>query len=213
MLIGLIRRDLRRAWGSGAIGMPVIFFLIVATLFPFAVGPDAALLARVGGGVLWVAALLAALLPIDRLVAPDHEAGVLDQLAVRGIADEWVAAARILSHALGFGVPLLLALPIAAALLNLPLAAVLTLAAGLALATPGLATLAVLSAALTARRGGGSAVGGLLVLPLAVPMLIFGSGMLDPSAQGALPLLAAASLLLTAIGPFAVGAGLRALRE
>ncbi len=109
--------------------------------------------------------------------------------------------------------PLLLALPIAAALLNLPLAAVLTLAAGLALATPGLATLAVLSAALTARRGGGSAVGGLLVLPLAVPMLIFGSGMLDPSAQGALPLLAAASLLLTAIGPFAVGAGLRALRE
>ena len=80
-------RDLRRAWGSGALWLPVVFFLLVATAFPFAVGPDAPLLARTGGGMLWVAALLAALLPIDRLIRPDKDAGVLDQLAVRGIAD------------------------------------------------------------------------------------------------------------------------------
>ena len=82
-LIALFWRDLRRAWGSGALWLPVLFFLLVATAFPFAVGPDAPLLARTGGGMIWVAALLAALLPIDRLIRPDREAGVLDQLAVR----------------------------------------------------------------------------------------------------------------------------------
>src|SRR3546814_4703164 len=82
-LIALFWRDLHRAWGSGALWLPVLFFLLVATAFPFAVGPDAPLLRRAGGGMVWVAALLAALLPIDRLVRPDKEAGVLDQLAVR----------------------------------------------------------------------------------------------------------------------------------
>ncbi|MFC0102048.1 heme exporter protein CcmB [Sphingopyxis terrae] len=212
-LLALFWRDLRRAWGSGALWLPVVFFLLVATAFPFAVGPDAPLLARTGGGMLWVAALLAALLPIDRLIRPDKDAGVLDQLAVRGIADEVVAAVKIAAHAIGFGLPLLIALLPAAALLAQDAARVATIALGLAIAIPALASLAVLSAALTTNLKGGNAIGGLLVLPLAVPLLIFGAGMLDPSGRGAVKLLAAASLLLTVIGPFAAGAALRGLRE
>lgn len=209
----LFMRDLRRAWGSGTIWLPIAFFLLVATLYPFAVGPDRELLARSGGGMMWVAALLAALLPVDRLIRPDWDAGVLDQLMVRGFADEAIAAVRIASHALGFGLPLLFALLPASALLGLSGDTVQTVALGLAIAAPGLATLAVLSAALTAPLKGGNAIAGLLVLPLAVPLLIFGAGLLNPAGPGALKLLAASSLLLTAIGPFAVGAALRALRE
>ncbi len=212
-LAALFARDLRRAWGSGSIWLPIVFFLLVATLFPFAVGPDRELLARTGGGIMWVAALLAALLPVDRLVRPDWEAGMLDQFAVRGLSDEVVAMARIVSHALGFGLPLLVALFPASALLGLDAQMVEIIALGLAIAAPGLATLAVLSAALTAPLKGGNAIAGLLVLPLAVPLLIFGAGLLNPAGAGALKLLAASSLLLTAIGPFAVGAALKALRE
>lgn len=213
MLIALFWRDLRRAWGSGALWLPVLFFLLVATSFPFAVGPDAPVLTRTGGGMVWVAALLAALLPIDRLVRPDRDAGVLDQLAVRGIADEVIAAVKIAAHGIGFGLPLMIALLPAAALLAQDGDRMLVLAAGIAIAIPALASLAVLSAALTAGLKGGSAIGGLLVLPLAVPLLIFGAGMLDPSGRGAIKLLAAVSLLLTTIGPFAAGAALRGLRE
>lgn len=209
----LFLRDLRRAWGSGTIWLPVAFFLLVATLYPFAVGPDRELLARTGGGMMWVAALLAALLPVDRLVRPDWEAGVFDQLMVRGFTDEAVAAARIAAHALSFGLPLLVALLPAAALLGLSGDMVRVTALGLAIAAPGLATLALLSAALTAPLKGGNAIAGLLVLPLAVPLLIFGAGLLNPAGAGALKLLGASSLLLTAIGPFAVGAALRALRD
>lgn len=212
-LLALFWRDLRRAWGSGALWLPVLFFLLVATAFPFAVGPDAPLLRRAGGGMVWVAALLAALLPIDRLVRPDRDAGVLDQLAVRGIADEVVAAVKILAHTIAFGLPLMIALFPAAALLAQDAERVEVLAIGIAIAVPALASLAVLSAALTAGLKGGSAIGGLLVLPLAVPLLIFGAGMLDPSGRGAMKLLGATSLLLTMIGPFAAGAALRGLRE
>jgi heme exporter protein B len=212
-LIALFWRDLRRAWGSGALWLPVLFFLLVATAFPFSVGPDAPLLRRAGGGMLWVAALLAALLPIDRLVRPDRDAGVLDQLAVRGFADEVIAAVKIAAHAIGFGLPLLIALLPAAALLAQDGERITLVATGLAITIPALASLAVLSAALTAGLRGGSAIGGLLILPLAVPLLIFGAGMLDPSGRGAVKLLAATSLLLTMIGPFAAGAALRGLRE
>lgn len=212
-LLTLFWRDLRRAWGSGALWLPIVFFLLVAVAFPFAVGPDAPLLARTGGGMAWVAALLAALMPIDRLIRPDREAGVLDQLAVRGMADEAVAAVKIAAHSIGFGVPMLIALLPVSALLAQDSARLATLATGIAIAAPALASLAVISAALTAGIRTGSAIGGLLVLPLAVPLLIFGAGMLDPAGRGALQLLGATSLLLTAIGPFAAGAALRGLRE
>jgi heme exporter protein B len=207
----LIRRDAGR--GLRAAGLPVAFFLIAATLFPFAVGPDAKLLARVGGGMLWLAALLAALLPIERLVAPDADSGTLDQFAARGIADEVVAAAKIAAHWLGFGPPLMLAALPGAALLGLDGAALGRLEAGLAIGTPALAALGVTVAALTAGLRGAGALGGLMLLPLAVPLLIFGAGAAGPDAGGALKLLAATSLLLVAGAPFAAGAALRALRD
>lgn len=88
MLIPLIARDLANGWRSAGLWLPVAFLLLVASLYPFAVGPDAALLARTGGGMLWIAALLASLLPIDRLIAPDRDAGVIDQLSLRGVSEE-----------------------------------------------------------------------------------------------------------------------------
>ena len=97
----LIGRDLRQAWTSAGLWLPVAFLLLVASLYPFAVGPDAALLARTGGGMIWIAALLASLLPVDRLIAPDAQNGVLDQIAVRGIGEETVVLARLVAHWIG----------------------------------------------------------------------------------------------------------------
>jgi len=211
VILLLIRRDTAR--GLRAAGLPVAFFLIAATLFPFAVGPDARLLAKAGGGMLWLAALLAALLPVERLVAPDTEAGVLDQFAVRGIADEGVAAAKIVAHWLGFGPPLMLAALPGAALLGLDGATLARLELGLAIGTPALAALGVTVAALTTGLRGAGALAGLVLLPLAVPLLIFGAGALNPNDGGALKLLAATALLLTAGAPFAAGAALKALRD
>jgi heme exporter protein B len=213
MFVRLVTRDLSRAMASGGVAMPVVFFLLVATLYPFAVGPDAALLGKSGGGMLWVAALLAALLPVDRLVAPDAAAGVLDQLAVRGISDELVVAAKMVAHWIGFALPLMLAAVPASALLNLDATVLTKLEIGLLLGTPGLAALGVLVAGLTTGLKGTSALTGLLMLPLAIPILIFGAGSLAPIDGGALKLLAAASLLLVALTPFAGGAALRAGRE
>src|SRR3569623_456591 len=105
MLVALIARDLRRVWIGGGAMLPVAFFLLVAILFPFAVGPDGVLLARVGGGVLWAAALLAALLPIARLVAPDRDVGVIDQLLVRGESTATIAFAKLIAHWLAFAPP------------------------------------------------------------------------------------------------------------
>lgn len=210
--VALIARDLGRAFTGGGALLPLVFFLLVATLFPFAVGPDGTLLARTGGGALWMAALLAALLPIDRLIAPDAEAGVLDQLAVRGMSEEAVAAAKMIAHWLGFGPPLMLAALPAAALLRLDGTTLLRLETGLAIGTPALAALGLGTAAITAGLRGAGALSGLLMLPLAVPVLIFGAGGLGPD-PSALKLLAATSLLLVAGTPFAAGAAIRALRD
>ena len=212
MLGTLIARDFRRAAGGGA-WLPVIFFLLVATLFPFAVGPDGPLLARTGGGALWVAALLAALLPVDRLVEPDRSSGVLDQLSVRGVSEEVVALAKLVGHWLGFGPPLMLAALPASALLKLSADVLWRLELGLLIGTPGLAALTLAVAALTAGLRSG-ALAGLLLLPLAVPLLIFGAGYVEGgNAQGALQLLGAVSLLLVAGAPFAAGAAIRAARD
>jgi len=211
VILALTRRDALR--GLRAAGLPIVFFLIAATLFPFAVGPDTKLLAQAGGGMLWLAALLAALLPIERLVAPDAEAGVLDQIAVRGIADESVAAAKIVAHWLGFGPLLMIAALPGAALLGLDSPTLGRLEAGLAIGTPALAALGVTVAALTVGLRGAGALAGLVLLPLAVPLLIFGAGALMPGDVAPLKLLAATALLLTAGAPFAAGAALRSLRD
>ena len=211
MIGALIARDLRRAIG-GAAWLPVGFFLLVATLVPFAVGPDARLLERIGGGALWIAALTAALLPIERLVEPDRADGMLDQLALRGLAEESVAAAKIAAHWLTFGPLLLVAALPGAALLGMSPDATLRALAALAVGTPALASLAVAVAALTAGLPRAGALAGILLLPLAVPLLIFGAAASGEGRSGALLLEAAVALLITAGAPFAAGAAIRASR-
>jgi heme exporter protein B len=213
-MTALILRELRLAFSGGAAMLPLVFFLLVATLFPFAVGPDGALLARTGGGALWMAALLAALLPVDRLVEPDRASGVLDQLSLRGHSEEAVASAKLVAHWLAFGPPLMLAALPAAALMKLPAQVLLRLELGLLIGTPGLAALTLGVAALTAGLRRSGALAGLLILPLAVPLLIFGAGYVERGNDaGALQLLGAASLLLLAGAPFAAGAAIRAGRD
>jgi heme exporter protein B len=211
-VIALVWRDVRLGYVGGGATLVVAFFLLVAILFPFAIGPDAALLARVGGGVIWAAALLAALMPVERLVAPDLDAGMLDQLATRGWSMAAVAAAKMLAHWLAFAPPLMLAAVIAGGLLDLSGGTLAMVEAGLLLGTPGLAALAVATGALVAAARGGGAVAGLVMLPLAVPLLIFGAGAIT-GGSGGLKLLAATSLLLAAGAPFVAGAAIRAAME
>ena len=215
-LFKLLKRDTRLLLlGSsrGGAVLPLLFFLAVAMLYPFAVGPDAPLLARTGGGVIWIAALLAAILPLDRLIAPDLEQGIFDQLALRGISDEAAIAVRLLAHWLSFGPLLLVATIPAATLLSLENDTVRLLLLGLLAGTPGLAAIGVMIAALTASLRVGAALGGLLLVPLAVPLLIFGAGALARSDIAGVGLAGAISLALCAIAPFAGGAALRAARE
>ncbi|WP_068092556.1 heme exporter protein CcmB [Novosphingobium rosa] len=218
-LLAILRRDLARllrgaqggALGSG-IAMPILFFLAVAIIFPFAVGPDPRLLARVGGGVIWVAALLAAILPLDRLVEPDIEMGFFDQWALRGIAEEGVIAMRVIAHWLSFAPALMLATLPAGALLGLDGTQLGMVELGLLAGTPGLAALGVMVAAITAGLKGGAALAGLLVIPLAVPILIFGAGALASGGASGIALCGAASLVLVALAPFAGAGAIRAGR-
>ena len=215
-LLTLLRRDLARLFLGGKRGgaaLPVLFFLAVAMLYPFAVGPDAPLLARTGGGVIWVAALLAAILPLDRLIEPDIEQGMFDQWALRGISEEAIVAVMVLAHWLSFGPPLMLAALLAAALLGIDGPTLRTVELGLLAGTPGLAALGVVIASVTAGLRGGAALAGLLVIPLAVPLLIFGAGSLSTGGDSGLGLTGAVSLVLIAIAPFAGGAAVRAARE
>jgi heme exporter protein B len=211
MIGALVIREVRRGF-SGPAWLPVAFFLLVATLVPFAVGPDARLLGRIAGGILWIAALTAALLPVERLVEPDRADGALDQLAIRGIADESVAAAKIAGHWLSFGPLLLASAVVGALLLRLPPDQLPRLLAALAIGSGGLAALAVAVAALTAGLPRAGALAGLLLLPLAIPLLIFGAAASGDSGSGALLLEAAIALLLVAGAPFAAGAAIRASR-
>ena len=204
MIAWLITRDLRRGF-TGAAWLPVAFFLLIATLVPFAIGPDARLMARIGPGALWIAALTAALLPIERLVEPDRADGVLDQLSLHGVAEESVAMAKIIAHWLTFAPLLLIAALPASALLAMDGATLARTEIALAIGTPGLAALAVVVAAVTAGLPRAGSLAGLLLLPLAVPLLIFG-------AANALLLEAAMSLLLVAGAPFVAGAAIRAAR-
>ena len=211
MIAAVVARDVRRGL-AGAAWLPIAFFLLVATLVPFAVGPDARLLARIAPGVLWIAALTAALLPIERLIEPDRADGVLDQLALHGAAEEAVASAKILAHWLTFAPLLLVAAVPASALLAMDGAALARSAIALAVGTPALAALAVAVAAVTAGLPRAGSLAGLLLLPFAVPLLIFGVSASVDGGSGALLLEAAISLALTAGAPFVAGAAIRAAR-
>lgn len=210
MIARLFFRDLRRALG-GAAWLPIAFFVLVAALIPFALGPDAALLSRVGPGILWIGALTSALMPIDRLVEPDRANGTIDQLVLHGLSEETIALVRIAAHWLSFAPLLMVAALPAAALLNLDADALGRLEASLLVGTPGLAALSVAIAAMVAGLPRAGALAGLLLFPLAVPLLIFAAAFLNEGGS-ALWLEAAASLVLVALSPFAAAGALRAGR-
>lgn len=207
----LILREVRRGL-HGSAWLPIAFFLLVATIVPFAVGPDARLLARIGGGALWIAALTAALLPVERLIEPDRADGMLDQLALTGTTEEAVGAAKMIGHWLTFGPMMLLAAVPASLLVGLDGAALLRSLVSLAIGTPALAALAVAVAALTAGLPRSGGLAGLLLMPLAVPLVIFGAAATGDGEGGALKLEAAMALLLVAGSPFVTGAAIRASR-
>jgi heme exporter protein B len=206
----LFVRDLRRGLGGSA-WLPIAFFLLVAALLPFAVGPDARLLARVGPGMAWIAALTAALMPIDRLVEPDRADGTIDQLALHGLSEEAIALVRIATHWLSFGPLLMLAAVPAAALLNLDSSALWRLEFSLLVGTPGLAALSVAIAALVAGLPRAGSLAGLLLFPLAVPLLIFAAGFVNEGGS-ALLLEGAAAMILLALSPFVAAGAIRAGR-
>ena len=211
MTAALILREVRRGL-HGAAWLPVAFFLLVATIVPFAVGPDARLLARIGGGALWIAALTAALLPVERLIGPDRADGVLDQLALTGTTEEAVGAAKAIGHWLTFGPLLLVAAVPGSFLVGLDGEALARSLVSLAIGTPALAALAVAVAALTAGLPRAGALAGLLMMPLAVPLVIFGAAATGDGESSALKLEAAVALLLVAGSPFVTGAAIRAGR-
>lgn len=215
MILTLLSRDLARffPFAGGGAALPVVFFVAVAMLYPFAVGPDVNVLSRTGGGVVWIGALLAAILPLEKLVAQDMELGTFDQLRLRGLTEDVMMAVRLLAHWLSFGPPLLLAVFPAAALLSLDMQTLYLLLLGLLAGTPGLAAIGLMIAALTASLRAGAALSGLMLIPLALPILIFGAGALARLDPASLGFVAAISLGLVAIAPFAAGAAIRAARE
>jgi heme exporter protein B len=210
----LLTRDLALARGGGA-GLGVVFFLLVVTLTPFAVGPDLALLGRIGPAILWLGALLASLLGLDRLLQADHEDGGLDLIHLASAPLETLVAVKIAAHWLTTGLPLVVAAPVFGVMLDLSPEALGRVALALLVGTPALASLGAVGAALTVGLRRGGLLVPVLILPLAIPTLIFGVAASDPARDGFGPLgaLAGLTLLYALLGPIAAAAALRALRE
>jgi heme exporter protein B len=215
----LLRRDLRLALRQGSDTATVLaFFVIAVSLFPFGVGAERETLAAIAAGILWVAALLAALLSLDRLFQADYEDGTLDYLLTSPAAPTLMVMAKALAHWLTTGLPLVVLSPLLALLLNLPSPAYPALIAGLALGTPILTLIGAIGAALVlgARRGG--VLLSLLILPLYIPVLIFGVGAVEAAATGQgfrvhLLLLGAMLLGAMALAPFVAAVALRQAAE
>lgn len=215
-LAALFVRDLRlatRAGGGALLG--ALFFLTVVALTPFAIGPDLAVLARIGPAILWLGALLASLLALDRLFVTDFEDGSLDLLMTGRISIELVVATKALAHWLTTGLPLVVIAPLLGVLLNIELKAMGAVALTLLAGTPALTFLGLIGAALsvTLRRGG--LLLAVLILPLAVPVLIFGVAATNAAIVGPVPfgppftVLCALGFVSLVIGPFAAAAALR----
>jgi heme exporter protein B len=214
-MIALLLRDLRLAFrAGGGFGLGLAFFLLVAVLVPLGVGPEGAVLARIAPGILWVGALLACLLSLDRIFALDFEDGSLDLLATAPIPLEGVVAIKALAHWLVTGLPLVLVSPVLAVLLNLPGAGYPWLVLSLLLGTPALSVIGAFGAALTVGLKRGGLLLSLLVLPLYIPTLIFGAEVVARGAEGmalATPLLLLAGITAgsAALLPFAAAAAIR----
>ena len=214
-MIALLIRDMRLAMrAGGGFGLGLSFFLIVVVLVPFGVGPQAAILSTIAPGILWIGALLACLLSLDRIFALDWEDGSLDLLATSPLPLEGIVAVKSLAHWLTTGLPLVLVAPILGVLLNLPEAGFLWLTLSLALGTPALSVIGTFGAALTVGLKRGGLLLSLLVLPLYVPTLIFGAEMARRGAEGLdttrpLFLLAGVTCGTIALLPFASAAVLK----
>lgn len=213
-LFTLLLRDIRlatRAGGSAALALA--FFAAVATLVPLGVGADLRVLARVAAGVLWVGAVLAALLSLDRLFQADYEDGSLDLIALSPLPLETVAAVKIAAHWLTTGLPLTALSPLLGVMFGLPTPAILSLAVSLLIGTPAVSALGAIGAGLTVSVRRGGLILPLLVLPLLAPAVIFGAGAVqstqDGLANGALLLLTAFSAVATLLSPFAAAAAVR----
>jgi heme exporter protein B len=215
-LAALFARDVRlavRVGGGGGIG--VLFFLIVVVLMPFAIGPELTLLARIGPAILWLGALLASLLTLDRLFTIDHEDGSLDLILMSGTPLELAVAAKAAAHWLTTGLPLVIAAPLLGLFMNLDAkasaAVTLTLLAG----TPALTFIGLIGAALSVALRRGGLLLAVLVLPLTVPVLIFGVAASNAAIVGPLPfgapftILCALMLTSLVVGIFAAAAALR----
>lgn len=211
----LYRRDLLlafRRWEQ--VAQPVVFFTMVTTLFPLALSPELGELREIAGGVLWVAALLAALLGLEFLYRADYDDGTLEQLLLSGQPLALLAVAKTAAYWTASGLPLVLAAPLLAVSLGVPATALLTLMVSLALGTGILSALGAVGAALTLGLRRGSVLLSVLVLPLAMPALIFGARAVDMAihgevARGPLLLLAAMCVLSLTLAPLAVAAALR----
>ena len=212
----IVRRDLRLALRQGADSLLVTaFFVIAVVLFPFGVGPEPNILARISAGVIWVAALLAAMLSLERLFHADYEDGSLELIALQPVALEAVVLAKVVAHWLTTGLPLLVAAPLLAVLLNMSGDGFAVLVLALLLGTPALSLIGAVGAALIlgARRGG--VLLSLLVLPLYIPVLIFGVSAVDAAigGYGVRPHLLILGGLLTAAVPLCTWASSAALRQ
>jgi heme exporter protein B len=182
----------------------VLFFVIVGAIVPFAVGPDRALLARIAPGIVWIAAFLAMLLGLDRLFRPDHEDGALILLRQADLPLSAVVAAKLIVHWLVSALPLILASPFLAILLAMDLGTFWRMLVSLALGTPALAAFGAVGAAVTVSIRRGGLIAPILIAPLSIPVLIFGTGSITATQSGAaLLFLAALSLMAVALAPFA----------
>ncbi len=214
-MIALLMRDLRLAVrAGGGFGLGLAFFLIVAVLVPLGVGPRGDTLALIAPGILWVAALLACLLSLDRIYALDHEDGTLDLLATAPIPMEAAVSVKTLAHWITTGLPLTLAAPVMGLLLNLPGPGYGWLVVSLAVGTPALSVIGAFGAALTVGLKRGGLLVSLLVLPLYIPTLIFGAEVVKRGAAGLpvgtpLAMLGAITLAAAAALPFASAAAIR----
>ena len=215
-LRALLMRDMRIAVrvGGGAL-MGVLFFLTVVTLMPFAIGPDLALLRRIGPAILWLGALLASLLALDRLFAADHDDGSLDLILMGSAPLELTIATKALAHWLTTGLPLVIAVPVLGLLLDLEPAALGAVALTLLVGTPALTFIGLIGAALSVALRRGGLLLPILVLPLTVPVLIFGVSAAETAIVGPVPfgtpftILCALTLMSLVVGPFAAAAALR----
>src|SRR5438270_673687 len=215
-LSALLVRDMRlavRVGGGALIG--VLFFLIVVTLMPFAIGPDLALLARIGPAILWLGALLASLLALDRLIAADHEDGSLDLILMARAPLELTVAVKAVAHWLTTGLPLVLAAPLLGLLLNLDPRAIGAVALTLLAGTPALTLIGLVGAALPVALRRGGLLLAVLILPLTIPVLIFGVAASNAAIIGPVPfgtpfsILCALTLMSAVLGPFAAATALR----